>query len=112
LVKKPSAAKQANHNDWISSVITMVIYALIFALGYFFALKSVGGSVMSQLGSLLGESTSIPFTDGFLWPFLKFAILIAIAVGVTFIVLKLATSDFKFLDTVGKYGAYLMPFTL
>src|SRR5699024_911091 len=49
LVKKPSAAKQANHNDWISSVITMVIYALIFALGYFFALKSVGGSVMSQL---------------------------------------------------------------
>src|SRR5699024_5149619 len=28
------------------------------------------------------------------------------------IVMKLATSDFNFLDTVGKYGAYLMPFTL
>ena len=91
----------------------MVIYALIFALGYFFSVKSVGGSVMSKLDDLLGgSSTSVPFTDGFLWPFLKFAILIAIVIGVTFIVMKLATSDFNFLDTVGKYGAYLMPFTL
>jgi len=116
LVKKPSSAKQANQNDWISSVITMVIYALIFALGYFFTVKSIGGSVMdkfSDFGDILGDSsTSVPFTDGFLWPFLKFAILIAIAVGVTFIILKLATSDFNFLDIIGKFGAYLMPFTL
>lgn len=117
LVKKPSSAKQANQNDWISSVITMVIYTLIFALGYFFTVKSVGSSVMDKfggLGDLLGDTSaaSVPFTDGFLWPFLKFAILIAIAVGVTFVILKLATSDFNFLDIVGKFGAYLMPFTL
>src|SRR5699024_369070 len=72
LVKKPSAAKQANQNDWISSVITMVIYSLVFALGYFFTVKSIGGSVMdkfSDFGDILGDSsTSVPFTDGFLWP--------------------------------------------
>lgn len=117
LVKKPSSAKQANQNDWISSVITMVIYSLIFALGYFFVTKSLGSSILGRsggLGDILGDSSSasVPFTEGFLWPLLKFAIMMAVAVGVTFIVLKLATSDFNFLDTVGKYGAYLMPFTL
>lgn len=110
LVKKPSAAKQANQNDWISSVITMVIYALVFALGYFFSVKSTS-SFMDDL-SFGSSSTSVPFTDGFLWPFLKFALLVAVMVGVTFIVLKLATSDFNFLETIGKFGAYLMPFTL
>jgi len=117
LLKKPSAAKQANKNDWISSVITMVIYALVFALGYFFAAKSLGSSVLDRFGGF-GDffedttSTSIPFTEGFLWPFLKIAIMIALSVAITFIVLKLATSDFNFLDTIGKFGAYLMPFTL
>lgn len=112
LVKKPSAAKQANQNDWISSVITIGIYALVFALGYFFTLKIVGDPFSSSLGDLTGGSTSVPFTDGFLWPFLKFVVLFAIILGVTFTALKLATSDFNFLETLSKYGAYLMPFTL
>lgn len=128
LVKKPSAAKQANQNDWISSVITIAIYAILFAVGVFFTLKIAMGSFADALGGLdelggmfgaggmmggfMESATTVSFVDGMLWPFIKFVILFAVVIAVTFGALKLMKRDVDFLDTLSKYGAYLMLFTL
>src|SRR5699024_4978288 len=48
----------------------------------------------------------------FLWPFVKMIMMIAIVVGLTFAVLKIANSAYTVQTTIAKYGAYLIPFGL
>ncbi len=117
LVKKPSAAVKANGNDVVSGIISVVIFALLLGIGYYILLKNFMEAMgeLSTLGGLLGsgeETQSVPFTDGFLWPFLKFIILFAIIIGLSYACLKVAKSNYSIQDTIAKYGAYLIPFTL
>lgn len=102
LLKKPNDARKANENDLVSGTISIALYALLFALGYYLVLNSI----VSFFGS------APPFTDGFLWPFLKFVVLFAVIIAVTFAGLKLAGSEYSFVKTVAKFGGYLIPFLL
>ena len=115
LVKKPSDATKANGNDLLSGIISIVLYSLLFALGYYLIVNSFYSSVMGNLGTgMLGGPfpQSLPFTNGFLWPFLKFIILFAVIIFITFAGLQLTTSKHSFTSTVAKYGGYLIPFLL
>lgn len=102
LLKRPNDAKKANENDLISGTISIALYTLLFALGYYLVLNSINSFFAS----------SPTFTEGFLWPFLKFIVLFAIIVAVTFAGLKLAGAEYSFVKTVAKYGGYLIPFLL
>lgn len=102
LLKKPNDARKANKNDLVSSSISIALYALLFAIGYYLVLNSI----VSFFGS--GPT----FIDGFLLPLLKFIVLLAIIIAVTFAGLKLAGAEFSFVKSVAKFGAYLVPFLL
>lgn len=116
LVKKPSDAQRANGNDFVSAIISIILYSLLFALGYYLTVDSILGTFMGNFSDdpfgNPSSSQSIPFTDGFLWPFLKFIVLFAAIIALTYVGLKLTASEYSFLSTVAKYGGYLIPFLL
>ncbi|ASK61291.1 hypothetical protein CFK37_03400 [Virgibacillus phasianinus] len=114
LVKKPNDAKKANGNDLVSGIISIVLYSLLFALGYYLIADSFLTMFMGNIGSPFGGPAlqSLPFTNGFLWPFLKFIVLFAVIIALTFIGLKLTAINYSFYATCAKYGAYLIPFLL
>lgn len=107
LIKRPSEAKNANGNDFISGIIIMVIYALLLALGTYLVFRAVIG----QAGGVMG-GPELSFFDTFLLPLLEFIILFLVVAGLTFAVCKLSEQSFGFTDVLGKYGAYLIPFLL
>ncbi|ASN07141.1 zinc ribbon domain-containing protein [Virgibacillus necropolis] len=102
LLKKPNDAKKANENDLISGIISIALFALLFAVGYFLVLNSI----VSFFGS------APTFTDGFLWPFLKLLLLFVVINAITFAGLKFDGAEFSFAKTIAKYGGYLIPFLL
>ncbi|MFZ3579419.1 hypothetical protein [Virgibacillus sp. DJP39] len=116
IVKKPSEVTRANGNDFLSGIISISLYSFLFALGYYLLVDSFINTFLGTAGNgMLGgrpKVQSLPFTDGFLWPFLKFIILFAIMASLTFAGLKLTTSDYSFQSIVAKYGGYLIPFSL
>ncbi|WP_404451146.1 hypothetical protein LG329_12435 [Virgibacillus necropolis] len=113
LLKKPSDVDRANGNDLVSGIISIVIYSLLFALGYYLMVDSLLNT-FGNIGGMFGGPSpqSLPFTDGFLWPFLKFTILFAVIISLTFVALKLTASEYSYQATVAKFGGYLIPFLL
>src|SRR5699024_12562098 len=71
-----------------------------------------GGFFGGMFGEMINADVSVSFLDGFLWPFVKMIMMIAIVVGLTFAVLKIANSAYTVQTTIAKYGAYLIPFGL
>lgn len=123
LVKRPNAAKNVDAQDMVSGIISVTLFSVIFAIGYFLLLKSfiktmndigsmAGGFFGGMFGEMINADVSVSFLDGFLWPFVKMIMMIAIVVGLTFAVLKIANSAYTVQTTIAKYGAYLIPFGL
>lgn len=110
LVKRPSDAKNANSNDFISGIISLVIYALLLALGTYLVFRATIGQVGGMGGMMDGPELS--FSDTFLLPLFEFIILLLVVTGLTFAVAKLSVQTLNFTDVLGKYGAYLIPFLL
>ncbi|MEN2768747.1 zinc ribbon domain-containing protein [Ornithinibacillus xuwenensis] len=104
LIKQPSAAKKANHNDLFSAIITMVAFGLFFAMSMFIPV-----AIIANETRIFPEPT---FFANFMVPLLLFLILIAGVASLTFAGTKLAKMDYTYADVIGKFGAYLLPFTL
>lgn len=115
LLKKPNEAQRANGNDLISGIISITVYSLLITLGYYLMVNSFLGTFMGNSGGPYDggqPQQSLPFTDGFLFPFLKFIFLFAVLVSLSFAGLKMTASEYSFQSTVAKYGGYLIPFLL
>ncbi|TMN22537.1 zinc ribbon domain-containing protein [Lentibacillus cibarius] len=102
LFKGPSNAKQANHTDINSSIITMFIFGLLIAFSYHFVLQSIPS----------GFFMNVSFFDSFILPLIVFVLFQFLIAGLTFVGAKLAAQAITFADVLAKYGAYLVPFVL
>ncbi|MEN1968410.1 DUF6574 domain-containing protein [Lentibacillus sp. N15] len=111
LLKKPSEARNANSNDLISGIITMVIFSLLLALGLHLSVSALTDSIPGDLFGDFGGS-DMSFFDSFVLPLVEFILLFLIVSALTFAGTKLATNAFTFTDVLGKYGAYQVPFLL
>ncbi|WP_217587339.1 zinc ribbon domain-containing protein [Lentibacillus saliphilus] len=112
LVKKPSEAANISGQEMVSGIISMSVYTLLYALGFFVLMKKMS-SFIGGFGGMFGYGMSVSFVDGFLMPLLLFILLFAIAMGLTFAALKLtASSAVSIQAVVAKFGAYLIPYTL
>jgi len=96
IIKKPSRANQVGEKQWISGIISIVLFVLLFSVSMVIALTN----------SYIGTS----FVDGFLAPFLRLLILFAVMIGLTFGGIKIKGQSNSIMDIIAKYGAYLVPF--
>lgn len=116
ILRRPSDVKRANENDFISGIISILMYALLVSLGYYIMADNIFSTFIGNNGGLFSTPTplhrELPFSDGFLWPFLKFIFLFIVMITFTYAGLKLIVSDYTFKTTLAKYGGYLLPFML
>jgi hypothetical protein len=104
LVKQPSQARKANHNDLYSAIITIFAYVLILALSAFL-----------PHAFYARRSWFIPvpsFFYEFLMPFILLLVTFGGIVSLVFVTTKVAKADLTYSSVVGKYGAYLLPYAL
>lgn len=104
LVKQPTMARKANHKDLFSSLITIVAFALIVAFTLFLPHAFIAKSTWFM------PAPSI-FYELFM-PLLLVIILLAGIASLTYVAAKITKVDFTYLDVIGKYGAYLLPYAL
>ncbi|MBS3681510.1 hypothetical protein KGF86_15010 [Ornithinibacillus massiliensis] len=104
LVKKPSMARKANHKDKYSALITLVAIALFISLSTFIPM-----AIYSR-NSFFMPAPSMFY--GFLVPLFLYILLFAGFIGITFAAAKLIKLNLSFLDVLGKYGAYILPYGL
>jgi hypothetical protein len=104
LIKKPSMAKKANHHDMYSAIITIIAFALVISLSVFLpaALHSRSRWFM-PVPSVFYE---------FIVPLILLIIIFAGFVSLTYAATKITKVELSFADVIGKYGAYLLPFSL
>lgn len=101
LIKKPIKAMESTANDLIPGIITLVVFALLYGAQSYYTMNELSGGYMS-----------VSFTMDFLQPFLRFGLILVIAVAITFGALKLTAHELPFQDVFAKYTAFLIPFTL
>ncbi|RDW15050.1 hypothetical protein [Oceanobacillus chungangensis] len=94
-LKKPSAAQNVTGSEWISGIITLIIFSLLIALGSFITANSYFSS---------------SFWNSFVQPFIQFIVLFAGIAAITFAGVKITAQSFSFQDIVAKIGAYTIPF--
>ncbi|MFS0675017.1 hypothetical protein [Ornithinibacillus sp. 179-J 7C1 HS] len=104
LIKKPSMAKKANHNDIYSAIITIVAFSLFIALSTFLPVAFYSRSNWFMPGP------SIFY--GFIAPLVILSILFIGFASLTFAAIKISKMDLTYLGVIGKYGAYLLPYVL
>lgn len=104
LVKKPSMAKKANHKDKYSAMITLVAIALFISLSTFLPM-----AIYSR-NSFFMPAPSMFY--GLLVPLFLYILLFAGFIGITYATAKLVKINLSFLDVLGKYGAYILPYGL
>ncbi|TFJ92329.1 zinc ribbon domain-containing protein [Lentibacillus salicampi] len=102
LVKNPDEAKKANHSDMISSLIAIILFALLLSVSYHFILTAIPAGFFSNVSIL----------DSFILPLITFVLLEFLIAGLTFAGAKLSAQAVTFPDVIAKYGAYLIPFLL
>src|SRR5699024_1315978 len=123
LVKRPNAAKNVDAQDMVSGIISVTLFSVFFDIGYFLLLKSsiktmndigsmAGGFFGGMFGEMINADVSVSFIDGFLWPFVKIVMLIAIVCGLTLASLKMSSSAYTVQPTIATDGAYLIPLVL
>ncbi|QGS68025.1 hypothetical protein CV093_03045 [Oceanobacillus sp. 143] len=95
ILKKPSSAQNITANQWISGLITLIIFSLLIALGSFIAANSYFSS---------------SFWNSFIQPFIQFIVLFAAIAAITFAGAKITAQPLSFQDIVAKFGAYSIPF--
>jgi len=104
LLKKPSEAKHANSNDLVSSIVTIIIFALVLALGVHLTFHAFSSGYF-------GEPDFTFFTT-FVLPFVEFILLFLVVAALTLAGGKIAAQQVTYADVLAKYGAYLIPYLL
>ncbi len=98
IFKQPSSAKLATDKDFISGIISVGIYVILYALFYYFnCLKDYSGMKVS-------------FLDYFVMPLLAQLILLAVIPVLIFAALTLLKSDTSIQSVIAQFGSYLIPF--
>ncbi len=98
IFKQPSSAKLATDKDFISGIISVGIYVILYALFYYFnCLKDYSGMKVS-------------FLDYFVMPLLAQLILLAVIPVLIFGALTLLKSDTSIQSVIAQFGSYLIPF--
>lgn len=103
-LKKPSSAKDVNAPQFISGIIMVAIFSLVISLEGFISTKKYRDDI--------GASTDISFADYLAVPFLKYVVLFAIIIALTYVATLTAQQNLNIQGVVAKYGAYLVPFLL
>lgn len=101
IIKKPSQAIEATANDIIPGIITLIVFALL-----------VGSQSYYLMNEMSGGYISASFSDDFLVPLLRFALVIVAVIALTFWGLKFTEDELSFQDVFAKYTALLIPFVL
>lgn len=98
-LKSPGKARSLTEQSWVSGAITIVLTALLYTIILYITLNEI-------------SSSSPPFVESFLVPFLKFLLFFVISVAVIFGTGKLMGSQDNFFSTTAKTGGYLLPYTV
>lgn len=100
-LKEPMKAINVTKDQLISSIITMAIFSLIISLNLYFSYR--------KIASFLDQGA---FVDGFLLPLVNVIILFAVAIAITFAGISLTHQSNSFMDTIAKFGAFAVPFSV
>ncbi len=98
-LKSPGQARSLTEQSWISGAITIVLTALLYTIILYITLNEI-------------SSSSPPFVESFLVPFLKFLLFFIISVAVIYGTGKLMGSQDNFFSTTAKTGGYLFPYSV
>jgi len=111
---KPSLIFRNPENQFTNALITIAIILLLASYTIFSAIKSVYNSAMGGFGIDFADlfetqTPKLPFFSIFSNAFLLFLLLLAVSVGVIFVVLKISKQQVNFKSLVGVYGTLLLP---
>jgi hypothetical protein len=104
LVKKPSEARKANEKDIFSALITILAFSLIVALTLFLP----HAFIARRTWFIPGPSVFYEF----IMPLFLFIILLGGVASLTYVAAKITKVEHTYLDVIGKFGAYLLPYVL
>lgn len=115
LLKRPSLAFELNENHFVNGLITIVLYALTFALSLYFLANKLYKTMMSGFGfeSFLGESgaaSSLPFFDITFKLLLTGLVFVAIGMITASLTTKLMGTGITFKAFLSQYSGVLVPF--
>lgn len=104
-LKNPSRAFQTDEGQFVNGLVTIGLYAIIYALSLYF----LANSLLSAFGSYYTES--IPFFSILSRLVFLIVIIFAITFGSAFIILKIGKVQASFKTLITQYGSVIVPFT-
>lgn len=123
VLKKPFAStKSVGSEHFINGIITMVLYALMIPLMFYFALKGIVPNYIKEFLNteeygiefvttfIDGFTQEIAFTDVVVKPFFTYLIFILLVTAFTFGALKLGRVQVSFKEVAARFGSFLIPF--
>ncbi|MGM7703002.1 hypothetical protein ACSVDE_14825 [Pseudalkalibacillus sp. Hm43] len=114
LLKRPSLAFTLNEQQFVNGIITIILYALTFALSLYFLANSIFKAAMDGIGELFMETTpaaSLPFFDITFKLLLIGVVFVAIGMVSTLLVAKLMGNKLPVKESLSQYSSVLVPFT-
>lgn len=84
--------------NWLNGLITQIIFIVLAAL----STAIVSNSFTSYFG------VRVSFMDSFVKPLLYMAIVLAIIIGIIYLVAKMMKSDANILDVVARFGTFML----
>ncbi|MFD1020432.1 Yip1 family protein [Thalassobacillus hwangdonensis] len=106
LLKRPSSAFQLSKDNWITGLVTIVIFALSVTISYYI----LANKLFQAMAGIFGGGEALPFFEVFI-PFFFVTILsVAAAIFSVFVIMKIIGSKVDFKQMVAQYGSLMVPF--
>lgn len=97
------------NENWINGLITLIIFSLFSGISTYILANSFLSLVGNMFTGGFGVSMSfLSFMDGFIMPLLKILVLLAIVVGLIYLVAKIMKSEANIFDVVARFGTFLL----
>ncbi|QHZ45548.1 zinc ribbon domain-containing protein [Bacillus sp. NSP9.1] len=111
-LKRPyKEMKNAGEQHFTNSIITMVVFAIIVPLTFYFGLKGFFDSLGRYSGIWSGSDMMPTFFDIVVKPAFTFAIYIFLLFVFTYAGVRIQGAQAPFKEVMGRFGALLVPFT-